>query len=54
MTTKATDWSYKCEYRAIARLTTPDPRTGLYYTDFGPQMQLREVIIGHRCSLDDR
>ena len=49
-TTKATDWAYEREYRVEAELTTQDPATGLYYTDFGPQIQLREVIIGHRCS----
>jgi hypothetical protein len=47
--TKATDWSYEKEYRAEANLTTPDPVTGFYYTDFGPDVQLREAILGHRC-----
>jgi hypothetical protein len=49
-TTKATDWSYEREYRAMGGLVTRDPKTGFYYTDFGPQVQLREVIIGHRCT----
>jgi hypothetical protein len=48
--TKAKDWSYEREYRVEAQLTTVDPRTGLFYTDFGPQIQIRELIIGHRCT----
>jgi hypothetical protein len=47
---KATDWEYEREYRVEAKLTVKDPVTGLYYSDFGLQIQLREVIIGHRCS----
>jgi hypothetical protein len=50
VSTKATDWSYEHEYRVMGRLAKQDPRTGLYYTDFGPQIQLREVIIGYRCT----
>jgi hypothetical protein len=34
----------------MGKCITQDPKTGLYYTDFGPQIQLREVIIGHRCA----
>lgn len=48
--TKATDWSYEREYRVEATLERADPKTGLFYTDFGPQIQLREVVIGHRCT----
>lgn len=47
--TKATDWSYEREYRAESELRTADPVTGLYYVDFGPQLALREIIIGYRC-----
>jgi len=50
VSTKETDWSYEREYRIMGRLLTQDPRTGLYYMDFGPQIQLRDVIIGHRCA----
>jgi hypothetical protein len=49
-TTKATDWQYEREYRVEAHLRTKDPVTGLYYTNFGEQTHLREVVIGHRCS----
>lgn len=48
--TKASDWSYEREYRLGGALRIADPRTGLYYTDFGEQLQMREVIIGCRCA----
>lgn len=47
--TKARDWSYEREYRVESELRTKDPSTGLYYVDFGPQLALREIIIGDRC-----
>jgi hypothetical protein len=27
-----------------------DPVIGLYYVDFGAQLALREIVIGHRCA----
>jgi hypothetical protein len=48
--TKAMDWSYEREYRAEASLKTRDPKSGLFYTEFGPQVQLRELVLGHRCA----
>ena len=48
--TKATDWSYEREYRVESELNVKDPITGLYYVDFGAQVELREIIIGHRCT----
>ena len=50
LTTKSTAWESEQELRALAALKTPDPKNGLYYTDFGPQVQLRAVIIGYRCA----
>lgn len=50
VSTKATDWKYEREHRVMGALKTVDPTTGLYYTDFGSQVRLREVIIGHRCT----
>jgi hypothetical protein len=50
LTTKSTAWASEQERRTLAALKTPDPNNGLYYTDFGPQVQLRAVIIGHRCT----
>lgn len=48
--TKSTDWGYEREYRVQAPLIDKDPSTGLYYIDFDAKLQLREVILGHRCS----
>ena len=50
LSTKATDWAYERECRVMGSLKTLDPKTGLYYTDFGTQIVLAEVIIGHRCA----
>lgn len=50
LTTKSTDWASEKERRTLAALKIPDPKNGLFYTDFGPQIQLRAVIIGHRCT----
>jgi hypothetical protein len=46
--TKSKEWAYECEWRALANLEERDPVTGHYYVDFGPQLQLREVILGAR------
>ena len=48
--TKSTSWEYEQEWRVLAPLKTPDPSNGLYYTDFGQQVELRAVILGHRCT----
>lgn len=47
--TKSTSWQYEQEWRVLSQLETPDPHNGLYYTDFGAQLELRAVIIGYRC-----
>jgi len=46
--TKAQEWAYEREWRVIANLEDKDERTGFYYVDFGPQLMLREVILGCR------
>jgi hypothetical protein len=46
--TKSHEWQYEREYRAIANLQIRDSETGFFYVDFGPEMQLREVVIGTR------
>lgn len=48
--TKSTSWEYEQEWRVLSQLKTPDPSNGLYYTDFGQQVELRAVILGHRCT----
>jgi len=46
--TKAHEWAYEREWRAMADLKAKDATTGFYYVDFGPQLRLREVILGAR------
>jgi len=46
--TKAREWAYEREWRVLANLQHQDPDTGFYYVDFGPQLTLREVILGCR------
>ncbi|NMM11663.1 MAG: DUF2971 domain-containing protein [Polaromonas sp.] len=48
--TKATSWEYEQEWRVLSQLKTPDPNNGLYYTDWGQQVEVRSVILGHRCT----
>jgi hypothetical protein len=46
--TKAHEWAYEKEWRVIANLEERDEANGFYYVDFGPQLVLREVILGCR------
>jgi hypothetical protein len=50
VTTKFEDWAYEREWRYIENLTYKDPDTGLYYVEFSPQFELREIIAGARCN----
>lgn len=47
--TKYQDWAYEREWRVFAKLQEPD-KNGRFYVDFGPDMQLRDVILGARCT----
>jgi hypothetical protein len=49
ITTKYAQWAYEEEWRLFSKLTDPDPTNGEYYLDFGPDMTLREIIVGARC-----
>jgi hypothetical protein len=49
LATKFEGWRYEDEVRVFVRLDKPDTKTGLYYKDFGPDLSLKEVIIGPRC-----
>lgn len=49
LSTKYSQWSYEEEYRLFGRLDDADPENGHYYFPFGPDMTLREVIVGTRC-----
>lgn len=50
VTTKFSDWSYEREWRYVKDLEYIDSNTGLYYEDFSPDFELREIIAGARCS----
>ncbi len=47
--TKHESWSYEQEVRMYVRLNDPPDADGLNWIDFGPQLVLREVIIGSQC-----
>ncbi|MCX4175650.1 MULTISPECIES: DUF2971 domain-containing protein [Paraburkholderia] len=47
--TKFEAWRYENEHRVMSDLTDRG-KDGLYYSDFGPSLMLREVIIGVRCT----
>lgn len=49
--TKYEDWRYEQEARIYTTLQDPDPKTGLYFADFGEQLVLREVIAGPLCAV---
>jgi len=49
--TKYEDWRYEQEARIYTTLKDPDPKTGLYFADFGEQLVLREVIAGPLCAV---
>lgn len=48
--TKYAGWRYEQEVRVYARLEDRDGRTRLFFADLGPQLVLREVILGPRCT----
>ena len=48
--TKHESWSYEQEVRVFVALNDPPDAKGLRWFDFGPQLDLREVIIGSQCS----
>ena len=47
--TKYAHWRYEDEVRCFVNLEQRDPETNLYFTEFSPQLNLREVIVG-ACS----
>jgi hypothetical protein len=51
--TKHESWSYEQEVRMFAGLNDPPDEKGLYWIDFGPDLLLKEVIIGAQCSPSD-
>lgn len=51
MTTKYEGWKYEDEVRLIVSLQEAERDTGMYFYNFGPELVLREVIVGARSSL---
>jgi hypothetical protein len=49
--TKFHDWKYEDEMRLFVELDHETSESGLYFSDFSAQFQLREVILGPRCEL---
>ena len=46
LSTKFKSWEYEDESRMFLMLEERDPKTGLYFTEFGNGLRLREVILG--------
>jgi len=51
--TKHESWSYEQEVRMFVQLNDPPDAMGLRWIDFGPILELKEVIIGAQCSPGD-
>ncbi len=51
--TKHESWSYEQEVRMFVRLNDPPDEKGLRWMAFGPNLELKEVIIGSQCKPDD-
>jgi hypothetical protein len=47
--TKHESWSYEQEVRMFANLNDPRDAAGLNWIEFGPILELKEVIIGAQC-----
>ena len=47
--TKHESWSYEQEVRMFVQLNDPPDAKGLNWIEFGPQLVLKEVIIGAQC-----
>ena len=49
LSTKFKEWEYEREWRLFAGLKERDAATGLYFVDFGPDLELGEIIVGINC-----
>jgi hypothetical protein len=47
--TKHESWSYEQEVRMFVKVNDPPDEKGLLWMDFGPNLELKEVIIGSQC-----
>jgi Protein of unknown function (DUF2971) len=48
--TKHECWSHEQEVRLFVKLNDPPDMKGLWWFDFGPNLELKEVIVGSQCS----
>lgn len=51
ISTKFSHWRYEDEVRLFVALKERDPDTRLWFSDFGPDLALREVIVGAACDV---
>jgi hypothetical protein len=51
--TKHESWSYEQESRLFVPINDPADDKGLHWYFFGPQLELREVIVGSQCEPKD-
>jgi hypothetical protein len=51
--TKYEVWSYEQELRMFVKLNDPPDAGGFQWFDFGPNLELKEVIVGPQCSATD-
>lgn len=48
--TKHESWSYEQEVRMFVSLDDPPDAEGLRWIEFGPSLEIREIIIGAQCN----
>ena len=53
LSTKHESWSYEQEVRIFVGINDPPDERGHFWVQFGPDLQLREVIIGAQCSAEN-
>jgi Protein of unknown function (DUF2971) len=51
ISTKFSHWEYENEQRMFVKLDDTYDESGNHFVDFGERLQLREVILGVKCSL---
>lgn len=51
--TKHESWSYEQELRLFVKLNDPPDAKGLRWFNFGPLLELKEVVVGSRCDPKD-
>jgi hypothetical protein len=51
--TKHESWSYEQEVRLVVKINDPPDEKGLWWYEFGPLLELKEVIAGAQCGKND-